>query len=75
MLELFDDEPDLEQYVKYWYKPTPQLFLLHEGLKIVDHPWDELELQFEDKPQEADVISLKDFKKPNPPKGDNDDIA
>ena len=71
--ELFEDEPDLEQYVNYWYKSTPQLFLLHEGLKIVDHTWDEIELQYEDKPQEADVISLKDFKKP--PKSDNDDIA
>jgi hypothetical protein len=71
--ELFEDEPDLEQYVNYWYKSTPQLFLLHEGLKIVDHTWDEIDLQYEDKPQEADVISLKDFKKP--PKSDNDDIA
>lgn len=71
--ELFEDEPDLEQYVNYWYKSTPQLFLLHEGLKIVDHTWDEIDLQYEDKPKEADVISLKDFKKP--PKSDNDDIA
>ena len=27
--ELFEDEPDLEQYVNYWYKSTPQLFLLY----------------------------------------------
>ena len=73
LLELFEDEPDLEAYVKYWYKPTPQLFLLHEGLKLVDHPWDEIELQYDDKPKEADVVNLKDFKKP--PKGDNDDTA
>jgi hypothetical protein len=72
-LELFEDEPDLEAYVKYWYKPTPQLFLLHEGLKLVDHPWDEIELQYDDKPKEADVVNLKDFKKP--PKSDNDDTA
>jgi hypothetical protein len=39
----------------------------------VDHTWDEIDLQYDDKPQEADVISLKDFKKP--PKSDNDDIA
>jgi hypothetical protein len=71
--ELFDEEPDLEAYVNYWYKSTPQLFLLHEGLKLVDHTWDEIDLQYDDKPQEADVISLKDFKKP--PKSDNDDIA
>jgi len=75
LLELFEEEPDLEAYVKYWYKPTPQLFLLHEGLKLVDHPWDEIELQYEDKPKEADVVNLKDFKKPKPPKGDDDDIA
>jgi len=78
LLQMFQDEPDLEAYVKYWYKPTPQLFLLHEGLKIVDHPWDELELQYEDTPKEADVVNLKDFKKPPrqlPPKGDNDDTA
>jgi len=55
-------------------QPTPQLFLLHEGLKLVDHPWEEVDLQYGDKPKEADVISLKDFKKP-PPKSDNDDIA
>ena len=78
LLQMFQDETDLEAYVKYWYKPTPQLFLLHEGLKIVDHPWDELELQYEDTLKEADVVNLKDFKKPPrqlPPKGDNDDIA
>lgn len=71
--ELFDEEPDLDAYVNYWYKSTPQLFLLHEGLKLVDHAWDEIDLQYEDKPQEADVVNLKDFKKP--PKSDNDDIA
>ena len=73
--ELFDEEPDLEAYVNYWYKSTPQLFLLHEGLKLVDHPWDEIELQYEDKPKEADVVNLKDFKKPKPPKSDDDNIA
>ena len=73
LLTLFEEEKDLEAYVKYWYKPTPQLFLLHEGLKLVDHLWDEVELQYEDTPKEADVVNLKDFKKP--PKGDNDDIA
>ena len=48
---------------------------MHEGLKLVDHPWDEIELQYEEKPKEADVVNLKDFKKPKPPKNDDDDIA
>ena len=70
--ELFDDEPDLESYVNYWYKPQPQLFLLHEGLKLTDHTWDEVDLGYEKK-KPATGVTLKDFKKP--PKGDNDDIA
>jgi len=70
--ELFDDEPDLEAYVNYWYKPQPQLFLLHEGLKLTDHTWDEVDLAYEEK-KSGTVVTLKDFKKP--PKGDNDDIA
>lgn len=70
--ELFNDEPDLEAYVNYWYKPQPQLFLLHEGLKLTDHTWAEVDLAYEEK-KPGTVVTLKDFKKP--PKGDNDDIA
>lgn len=72
LLELFDDESE-QEVVKYWYKPTPQLFLLHEGLKLVDHPWNEIDLEYEEK-DSATVVTLKDFKKP--PTNDNgDDIA
>jgi len=70
--ELFDDEPDVEPYVNYWYKPQPQLFLLTDGLRLTDHSWQELELGYEDK-KTGTVVTLKDFKKP--PKGDNYDIA
>ena len=69
LLQLFDDEPDLEQYVKYWYKPTPQLFLLHEGLKLVETDWAEEDLTFDEK--SGTVIDIKDFKK-KPPNNDND---
>ena len=71
LLELFGEE-DEQEVVKYWYKPTPQLFLLHDGLQLVDHPWSDIELEYEDK-KPGTVVTLKDFKKP--PKGDNDDIA
>ena len=74
---LFEDEPDLEMYIQYWYKSTPQLFLLHEGLKLIDHPWDDVELQYEDTPQTGDVVNLKDYKKPKPPTdaANDDDTA
>jgi len=71
LLDLFEDEPDLEQYVKYWYKPTPQMFLLSEGLKLVEQDWSESELEFEDK-SSGTVVTLKDFKKPR--KGDDDTV-
>lgn len=72
LLDLFDEE-DEQQVVKYWYKPTPQLFLLHEGLKLVDHPWNEVDLEYEEK-KNATVVTLKDFKK-KPPANDDDNVT
>lgn len=69
LLQLFDDEPDLEQYVQYWYKPTPQLFLLHEGLKLIDEGWEDVDLTFDEK--SGTVVDIKDFKKKPPPDNDN----
>jgi hypothetical protein len=71
---LFSDEPDIEQYVKYWYKPSPQLFLLHEGLSLVDQNWGEADLAYVENTAGNTVVTLKDYKK-KPPKGDNDDHA
>lgn len=71
LLDLFDQDDEVEA-TKYWYKPTPQLFLLHEGLKLVDATWDEVDLSFEEK-SSGTVITLDDFKKPKPPESDNDD--
>ena len=68
LLQLFDDEPDLEQYVKYWYKPNAQMFFLHEGLKIVTVDWAEEDLTFDEK--SGTVVDIKDFKK-KPPSNDN----
>ena len=71
LLSLFDDE-DLQEYVKYWYKPNPQLFLLHDGFKIVEQDWAEESLEFDSK-QTGTVVTLKDFKKGR--STDDDDIT
>lgn len=69
LLEIFDED-DVSEVVKYWYNPSPELFLLHEGLKRVTSSWAEIELNYEDQPK-GSVVSLKDFKKKPPSNDDN----
>jgi hypothetical protein len=72
LLELFDDEDDRET-VNYWFKPTAQLFLLHEGLRLMTQEWIEIDLDYtKNKSETGDIINLKDFKKPKPPRDVND---
>ena len=70
LLDLFDDEDDSD-VVKYWYNPTPELFLLHEGLQRITGDWKETDLDYNNSPPKGDVVNLKDFKR-KPPANDDD---
>ena len=77
LIDIFDDDPDNQEFIKYWYKPQPQLFLLHEGLKLTDHTWADVEMEYEEKKNLPDelgtVVTLKDFQKAKAKPKDNDD--
>jgi len=71
LLDLFDSDDDSD-VVKYWYKPDPEMFLLHEGLQKISGNWAESELNYNDLPK-GDVINFKDFRKKPPSSDDNDE--
>ena len=79
--DLYKDDAEAAEYIKYWYKPYPQLLLLHEGLKLVDQSWSDqdIDIMF-DKTNSIEtggtVVSLREYKKKPPEKdNDNDDNA
>ena len=72
--DLFKNDPDSAEFIKYWYKPYPQLMLLHEGLKLIDQKWDykEIDITYDKTYNSSSVISLKDYKKKPPSNNDGD---
>lgn len=76
--DFYKDDKDAQEYIKYWYKPYPQLLLLHEGLKLIEQKWEDkdIDIQYEKSVEsKGTVINLKEYKK-KPPKNDNGgDIA
>ena len=73
---LFKDDPDSADFIKYWYKPYPQLMLLHEGLKLIDQKWEDKEIDITYEKNYTDnkgtVIDLKSYKKKPPGNNDGD---
>jgi len=65
---LFDEE-DEKQYVNYWYKSHPQLFLVEDGLKLQAGDWDQYELTLFPK-DATNNLTVVPFKKPG-----NDDSS
>ena len=78
LCDFYKDDKDAQEYIKYWYKPYPQLLLLHEGLKLIEQKWEDkdIDIQYEKSVEsKGTVINLKEYKK-KPPKNDNGgDIA
>jgi len=73
LFDLFKDNPDAQEFCSYWYKPYPQLMLLHEGLKLVEQHWDDkdIDITYNDSVESnGKVIDLKQYKK-KPPENDN----
>ena len=74
--DLFKDDPDSADFIKYWYKPYPQLMLLHEGLKLIDQKWEDKEIDITYEKNYTDnkgtVIDLKSYKKKPPGNNDGD---
>ncbi len=71
--ELFKDDKDAQEFVKYWYKPYPQLMLLHEGLKLIEQQWKDkdIDITYDDSIEsKGKIINLKEYKK-KPPENDN----
>jgi len=76
--DLFKDDEEALDIIKHWYKPNPQVLLLHEGLKLVEQNWDDkdIDIKYEKSLDlvEGKVINLKEYKK-KPPDKDNDNNA
>ena len=64
--------------IKHWYKPTPQVLLLHEGLRLVEQKWEDkdIDIKYEKNVDlvEGKIINLKEYKK-KPPDNNNETDA
>ncbi len=65
--------PGQEEYAEYWYRKDPVFFRVdHEGIKLVEQTWSELELGFNKDKAEKNIVKLSEFK-PRIIPGDKDD--
>lgn len=75
--ELFKDDEEALDIIKHWYKPTPQVLLLHEGLRLVEQKWEDkdIDIKYEKNVDlvEGKIINLKEYKKKPPDKNNDSD--
>jgi len=73
LLDHYKKNEEAAEFVKYWYKPYPQLLLLHEGLKLIEQDWNDkdIDITYDNSIEsKGKVINLKEYKK-KPPENDN----
>jgi len=71
LINLIND-PDIQEYVDYWYKPDAQCFIMDdEGMELITTKWHEVDLNFTHNTTDSNVVKLNI----KPRKDDDDNIA